>query len=162
MTEEIDHNMDESSDESGVVKALRSQIKDLERELKTRPARDDLESQIRTQLKRESDAAALLIEQGHPAGLARFMLSEIGDAELSGETVAGYLKGLGYDTKPVSSDEQEPASESQQLAEVTSLSSRVSAAASNAPADNVMDRIQNAKSPQELAAIMEEIGAVQS
>lgn len=162
MAEEIDLIMDEPSDESGVVKALRSQIRDLERELKTRPARDDLESQIRTQLKREADAAAQLIEQGHPAGLARFMLSEIGDAEITAESVAGYLKGLGYDTKPTSSEGQEPASPNQQLAEVASLASRVSSAANNAPADNVMERIQRAAGRDEVRAIMEEIGAAQS
>lgn len=161
MAEEIIHNEDESGNESPVMKGLRSQIRDLERELKARPAREEVEAELRAQLKREEAAAAQLIEQGHPAGLARFMLSEIGDAEVTPETVSGFLQGLGFDAKPVSADGA-PASQDQQLAEVTSLASRVSAAASGAPADSVMDRINAARSPEEVAAIMREIGAAQS
>lgn len=160
MTEEIDQNVDTSTDESGVLKALRLANRDLEKELKARPVREDLESEIRAQLKRESDAAALLTEQGHPSGLARFMLSEIGDAEITVETVSGFLQGLGF-PEPVSSGGQEQ-SPNQQLAEVTSLASAVTAAASNSSADSVAQRIANAKDPEELNAIMEEIGAVQS
>lgn len=162
MAEEIVHNEDESGNESPVMKGLRSQIRDLERELKARPAREEVEAELRAQLKREEAAAAQLIEQGHPAGLARFMLSEIGDAEVTPETVSGFLQGLGFDSKPVSSDGDKPASQDQQLAEVTSLASRVSAAASGAPADSVMARLQAARSPAEVNAIMEEIGAAQS
>jgi hypothetical protein len=76
--------------------------------------------------------------------------------------VGSYLKGLGYDTKPVSSDGQEAAAEHQQLAEVTDLASRVSAATSNASTDAIAERIAKAQSPAELNTIMEEIGAVQS
>lgn len=162
MTEEIDHNVDEQADESGVIKALRGRVKELEAEAKTRPVREDLEVEIRTQLKREQDAAALLIEQGHSGKLAGFMLSEIGDAEITGETVVEFLQGLGYDTQAVSSDGSEQASQAQQLAEVTSLASRVSAASSGGTADDVLQRIQNAESSEALASIMEEIGAVQS
>jgi hypothetical protein len=162
LTEEIDHNEDSSTDESGLIKALRLQLKDQEKELKARPAREDLESEIRAQLKRESDAAALLIEQGHPSGLARFMLSEIGDAEITGETVSGFLKGLGFDAEPVSSDEGEQPAPSQDLAEVASLASRVSSAASGVSIDQVSERIANADSVAEITRIMEEIGAAQS
>jgi hypothetical protein len=160
LTEEIDQNVDESTDESGVIKALRIQLKEAQKDLKSRPAREDLESEIRAQLKRESDAAALLTEQGHPSGLARFMLSEIGDAEITAEAVSGFLQGLGF-PEPVSSEGQEQ-SPNQQLAEVTSLASAVTAAASGASADSVNQRIAKAQSPAELEAIMEEIGAVQS
>jgi hypothetical protein len=160
--EEIDQNAEASADESGVIKALRIQLKEQEKELKARPAREDLESEIRTQLKRESDIAALLTKQGQPSGLAEFALSKIGDQEVTEESVAGFLKGLGYDTQPVSSDGQESAPPNQQLAEVTDLASRVSAAASNAPAGNVEDRLAKATSLADIETIMAEIGALQS
>ena len=159
--EEIDRNDDSSTEDSGVIKALRIQLKELEKDLKSRPAREDLESEIRAQLKRESDAAALLTEQGQPGGLARDLLFEIGDAEITAEAVSGYLQGRGFQVAPVSSDGQEQTPD-QHLAEVTSLASAVTAAASGASADSVSQRIAKAQSPAELEAIMEEIGAVQS
>jgi len=160
--EEIDQGAEASADESGLLKALRIQLRDQEKELKARPAREDLEVEIRTQLKRESDIAALLTKQGQPSGLAEFALSKIGDQEVTEESVAGFLKGIGFDANPVSSDGQTAASPNQQLAEVTDLASRVSAATSNAPAGNVEDRIAKATSLAEIETIMSEIGALQS
>lgn len=162
MTEEIDPSMGETNEDSGVIKALRQQIKDLKADLDARPAREDLEVQVRNQLKREQDAAALLIERGQPQGLAEFMLTKIGDAEITAEAVSTFLQGLGIDTEPVSSDEPEAVSQHQQLAETVALASRVSAAASGASADEMTARIAQAQSMQELEAIMDEIGAVQS
>lgn len=159
--EEINHDVETSGDESGVLRALRSQIRDLEKELKTRPVREDLELEIRNQQKRESSVAALLTEQGHPAGLARFALSEIGEADLTAEAVQGFLKGIGYDSNPASSEGQEPSAQSQQLAEVSSLAARVSSAASSGPA-GLSERIAGAKDLAELNAIMVEAGALQS
>ena len=159
--EEIDQGAEASTDESGVIKALRIQLKEQEKELKARPAREDLESEIRTQLKRESDIAALLTKQGQPSGLAEFALSKIGDQEVTEESVAGFLQGLGFGTGSVSADDQNAAPSNQQLAEVTDLASRVSAAASNAPAGNVEDRIAKAQSLAEIEVIMAEIGALQ-
>ena len=160
--EEIDQDAVASTDESGVIKALRIQLKEQEKELKARPAREDLESEIRTQLKRESDIAALLTKQGQPSGLAEFAILKIGDQEVTEESVAGFLQGIGLTTNPVSSDGQESESQTQQLAEVTDLASRVSAAASNAPAGNVEDRLMKAQSIAEIEVIMGEIGALQS
>ena len=160
--EEIDQNAEASADESGVIKALRIQLKEQEKELKARPAREDLESEIRTQLKRESDIAALLTKQGQPGGLAEFAILKIGDQEVTEESVAGFLQGLGFDAGSVSSDGQNAASPNQQLAEVTDLASRVSAAASNAPAGNLEDRIAKAQSLAEIETIMAEAGALQS
>lgn len=160
--EEIDPNIEGSTDESGVIKALRKQIKDVERERDSRFTREDLESEFRTQLRREADTAALLTAQGHPSGLAKYMLQEIGDAEITPETVSGFLQGLGFESKPASSEGEQPASQAQQLADVTTLASRVSAAAINTPAGDVTARIAAAQNQAEVNAIMEEIGALQS
>ena len=160
--EEIDQNAETSADESGVIKALRIQLKEQEKELKARPAREDLESEIRTQLKRESDIAALLTKQGQPSGLAEFAILKIGDQEVTEESVAGFLQGLGFDAQSVSSDGQTSAPQTSTLAEVTDLASRVSAAASNAPAGNLEDRIAKAQSLAEIETIMAEAGALQS
>jgi hypothetical protein len=155
LTEEIDQNVEVSTEDSGTLKALRAQIKNLEKELDARPAREELESQIRASLRREEDAAAQLIALGQPGGLARFALSEIGDAEVNEESVAAFLKGLGYDAKPVSEEIEQTPSPAQQLAEVTDLGRRVSTAANNAPA-GVGERIRAANSVAELEAIMAE------
>jgi len=162
LPEEIDQGAEASADESGLLKALRIQLRDQEKELKARPAREDLEVEIRTQLKRESDIAALLTKQGQPSGLAEYALSKIGDQEVTEESVAGFLKGLGFDAQPVSADGQIAAPPNQQLAEVSTLASQVSAAASNAPAGNVEDRLAKASSLAEIETIMREIGALQS
>ncbi|MNC97218.1 hypothetical protein D3C83_148080 [compost metagenome] len=66
------------------------------------------------------------------------------------------------DIEPASNDEPTEAQPHQQLAEVTDLAARVSAAASNASADSLSARIANAQSPQEVEQIMAEAGAVQS
>ena len=159
--EEIAQIMETSGDDSPVVKALRAHIKDLEKDLAARPAREQVESELRTQLKREVDAAALLTAQGQSTELAEFMLTKIGD-EVTEESVAGFLQGIGLTANSVPADGQEPASQTSTLAEVTDLASRVSAAASNVPAGNVEDRIAKAKNLAELNTIMAEIGAVQS
>jgi len=160
--EEIDQSVDVSTDDSPVMKALRSQIRDLEKALKDRPAPEEVESKLRNQLKREADAAALLTKQGQPSGLAEFMLSKIGDQEVSEQSVAGFLQGLGFDAKPASDDGQETAPATQQLAEVADLAGRVSAAASNAPVGNLEDRIAKATTRAEIDAIMAEAGLMQS
>ena len=162
MADEIYQDADETSEDSPVIKALRSQIKDLKKELGARPARDEVEAEVRTKLNRESAIAALLIERGQPAGLAEFALTKIGDAEVTAEAVSGFLQGLGVTVEPVSAEAEDQPSQSQQLADVTSLASRVSAAAQGASADSVMERMGKTQSKAEIEALMAEIGAVQS
>lgn len=158
--DEIDQNMDELGSDSGVVKALRAQIRDLERELKTRPAADTLEAEIRSKLAREDAAASLLIERGQPARLAKYMLQEI-EGDVDGSAVDSFLQGLGLDAKPASVEGSGSAEGASALAEVTSLASQVSTAAAGTPADNLFDKIAGARNQEELNALMAEAGLVQ-
>jgi hypothetical protein len=168
LAEEINQSVGEdlsgSDDgESGVMKALRKQIRDLEGELKSRPSRDSLEAELRSQLEREKAAASQLVEKGHPAGLAELMLQKIdSDADITEEVVDGFLKGLGYESQaPQSESKSEPSEQERQLAEVTQLSRQVSVAATGEQTDDVMKRIGEAKSVSELAAIAAQGGFAQ-
>jgi hypothetical protein len=154
--------VDESTTESPVLKALRRQIKDLEQELKARPAEQEVESRLRAQLKREADAAALLTGLGHSSGLAEFMLQKIGDAEITADAVSGFLQGIGLTADSASSEGEQPPSQNQQLADVTTLAGRVSAAASNTPTGDLAARIAAAQTQEQVNALMEEAGLVQS
>jgi hypothetical protein len=162
LADEIYQEANETNEDSPVIKALRAQIKDLKKDLDTRPVRDEVELEIRTQLKRESDVAAQLIAQGQPAGLAEFALTKIGDADVTAEAVSAFLQGIGVAANPVSADADPQPTQSQQLADVSTLAGKVAAASSGATAESVAERLGQTQSMAEVEAIMAEIGAVQS
>lgn len=147
--------------DSPVIKALRSQIKDLERELKARPDRDTLAAELRTQLDRDNEIIAQLKAHGHPAGILDVVKSKLGDGEVTSEGVASALTGIGYQLDGAGTVQDSGVQDNpdlSDLAKVTSLSREVSSAASGATPDSIMDKISSAQSPEELAAVMGEAG----
>jgi hypothetical protein len=102
-----------------------------------------------------------LIALNHPAGLSEFLKGKLGDAEVTRESVAEALKGIGYQVEEADApagDGTEQSAQASDLAKVSTLSSRVRSAAQGEPSDAVMQRINKADTPAELAAIMAELG----
>jgi hypothetical protein len=143
------------------MKALRKQIKDLQSQVNSAPTRESIEAEIREGLARESAISEQLIALNHPAGLSEFLKGKLGDAEVTRESVAEALKGIGYQVEEADASEGDGTEQSAQasdLAKVSTLSSRVRSAAQGEPSDAAMQRIQGAESPEKLAAIMAELG----
>lgn len=163
MTTDNHTDTTDSSDESAVIKALRSQIKDLEKDIKARPDRETVEADIRSQLERESAIAEQLVTLGHPKGMSAIVAGKLGEGEITPEGVATALTTLGYevkleDTSEKSDDSSTPDEASQALADVASLSSQVSSAAQNAPTDDTARLIAEAPDREALAQVMADKG----
>lgn len=161
----VNDTSDGSTDDSGVMKALRKQIKDLENQLKSAPSRESVEAEIRTELERESAISEQLIALGHPVGMANILKGTLGDADVTLDSVAQALQSIGYsvevpdETSKSDADESEEASN---LARVTNLSAQVQSAAQGGDLDDVLQKIGQAETPAQLAAIMAEAGLTDS
>jgi hypothetical protein len=150
-------DVDESgASESELLRNLRKQLKEKDKELAARPDREALEAEIRNRLKRESAIETELMSLGHPAGIRPVVEGKLGDAEVNRETVAEALRGIGYQIEvPEAPDGSggNPATSQSDLANVASLSAQVRSIASGGGEDTVMKQIAAAKTPQELAEI---------
>jgi hypothetical protein len=154
---------DLSIDDSPIIKALRTQIRDLEKAVKAAPSRESIEAEIRTELERTKAISEQLIALGHPVGMAAVLQGRLGDADVTADAVAEALRGIGYQVEiggaPEGNGEQ-PAAVNSQLAQVANLSAQVSTASASTPA-SFLDRINSAKDSAELNAIMAEAGELQ-
>jgi hypothetical protein len=154
-------NLDESTVDSPVIKALRRQIKDLEKAVSTAPTRESVEAEIRESLARESAISSQLVALGHPAGLSEFLKGKLGDAEVTRDSVAAALTGIGYavDVDGASSESGvEVSAQQSDLAKVANLSAQVRSAALGGTSDDLARKISQAQSQAELNALMEEAG----
>lgn len=166
---ERDQPTDESSEDSEVLNTVRKRNRELEKELKSRPTRDELEAEIRTELERENAISEQLVALGHPKGLSEFLKGRLEeDAEVSREAVALALQGIGYQVEVDGAAEQsegrEPSSQETELAGVANLSAQVRSAASGEvdPSAALAKKINAATTPQELEQAMREAGVATS
>lgn len=152
---------DESND-SPVISELRKTIRDLEKQVKSAPSRESIEAELREVLARESAIAGHLGDLGHPAGMAATVNGWLGDAEATREGVVEALRGKGYevDVASASSDSagSETGQDTTQLANVSDLSTRVGAAAQGDSRVDPIQQINEAKTPEELAAVAKRLG----
>jgi hypothetical protein len=156
-----------TEEESPVIRGLRTQIRDLEASLKSRPEREQVAAEVRSQLEREQAIAEQLIALGHPKGMLDTVASKVGEGEVNRDSVAQALTSIGYNLVPENdaandSKVEAKATDNSALAEVSTLSAQISAAAQGEPADSTMAKIAGAKSNAELAAIMAEAGATKA
>lgn len=160
---DTDDTVDQSIDDSPIIKALRSQIRDLEKAVKSAPTRESIEAELRNELVREKAITEQLIALGHPAGMWTTVNGRLGEADVTADAVAEALRGIGYQVEiggaPEGNGEQ-PAAVNSQLAQVANLSAQVSTASASTPA-SFLDRINSAKDSAELNAIMAESGELQ-
>lgn len=157
-TEAVESKDDSSSGEdSDLVKDLRKQIKELNRELKAVPSRSEIEAELIASHNRKSAIESELVALNVPKGLVDTVEEKLGDAEANAEAVAEVLTGLGFELGGSNETEAEGTSVDD-LAEVTNLSNQVSNAANKQPKDDLGEQINSADTPAELANIMREAG----
>ncbi len=148
-----------SSEESPVIKDLRKQLRDAQKELKSVPSRSEVEADIRQAVERESAIEQQLVAAGQPSGLRPLVEEKLGDADVTPEGVVEALKAIGFE---VTASDDGGTQENQQSAEnlegVANLGNQVAQAASQQGTDNLTDKINAAETPEELAQIMAEAG----
>lgn len=158
--------VDQSMDDSPVIKALRKQVKDLETQVKSAPTREAIEAEIRTELERSKAITEQLIALGHPAGMSATVNGKLGDAEVTADAVAEVLRGIGYQVGAADAPEgdggQPAAQADSDLAKVATLSAQVATAATGTTSDSLIERINSAKDSAELQAIMASAELLQS
>lgn len=164
MTEDNTTPMEEttggSGDDSGLVKGLRVQIRDLQSELKSRPDRDSLWAEFQAEQQVNTAVEAALTSFGYPAGIRDTIKAKLGDGEVTREAVGQALASIGFNVNPdaVTGQGGEADQARKDLAQVSSLSGQVQAAAGSGSGPNILDRIANATSQEELRAIAAEGG----
>ena len=165
MTQDNDDQATESQDESnseqdsGVIQSLREQIKELNRELKRQPSRSEIEAEVQEKLTRNFAIDSMLGTLGHPAGIRSVVAEQLGDADVTLESVTEALTAIGYTVEVgdgASSQEDEATANAADLADVSNLSARVRSAAKGATVESITDRIAKAKSREELQALAAE------
>jgi hypothetical protein len=160
-TEGVEPQDTGGGEDSAIIKALRKQVKDQKAELESRPDRETLIAELRNELVRDGAIEEELTFFGHPKGILDTVKGKLGDAEVTRESVAEALKGIGYQVEEADAsagDGTEQSAQASDLAKVSTLSSRVRSAAQGEPSDAAMQRINKADTPAELAAIMAELG----
>lgn len=172
MTQEASTETTEATDEANdneLIRSLRAQLKEKEKELKARPDRETLAAELRTELERDNAITAELGRLGHPAGILDAVKGRLEeDAEVSRETVAQALQGIGYQVEVEDAAEQsegkEPSSQESELAGVANLSAQVRSAASGEvdPSAALSKKINAATTQQELEQAMREAGLATS
>jgi hypothetical protein len=154
-------------DETPLIKSLRKQLKELQ---KNTPSRAQIEAEVRAEIRREQDLADTLIALGHPAAASSWVLPKLGDRPADFDNVSAILADAGYEpgqTAPASSRPTAPTQPTPaaptvdpNLRAVSSLSAQVATVVSGGP-KTAMQRIAEAQTPAELAAIAAEHGFLQ-
>ena len=158
--------------ESGLVKSMRKQIRDLE---KTVSANDPeaLEERIRTEVKRESEVAELMDKAGYPKLTATVLAKVEGD--VTAESVTAALADLGLTAQGSADDDDDtedsskpkPGSEITEVTpglvgDVANLGSDLNAATANAGKTDPLKDIGEAETMADLTAIAAAEGFLQT
>lgn len=152
--------VDQSVDDSPVMKALRKQVKDLQAQVNAAPTRESIEAEIRAGLARESAISEQLIALGHPAGMSAVLNGKLGEAEVTRESVAEALQSIGYkvEVEDAASDEgSEPVGNQSDLANVSRLSAQMQSASQPGRLDDT-SKVLATQSPEELVELMRSQG----
>jgi hypothetical protein len=163
-TDTTDVEDESSGNESEVLRSLRKQLKEKDRELSARPDRATLEAEIREGLKRDAAIEGALTTFGHPAGILDVVKAKLGDAEVSPETVAEALRSIGYQVEvpdATAGTGEEQVDQLSDLATVSTLSAQVRSAATGGATDP-LEAINRANTPEELRAAVEKAGILQT
>lgn len=150
-----------SEDGSAVIKALRAQIRDLEKDLKAAPDAESIIAEYEAGRQRTGAVEAALVSQGVPKGIAPLVQDKLGESEVTDESVAKILADLGFQAEEdqgASGQGERGTSREEALPGVTELGTQVRAAAQGGSAASIMQQINAATSRGEVAKIAEEAG----
>lgn len=146
----------ETNEENALIRDLRAQLKEAKAQLKSVDP-DAIRAQVLAEANRETTAASLMDKAGYPK-LAGLFASQV-DGELSADSAAEFLSGLGLAAeKP--SDDPEPAqagsfTPAQIAVEVERLAAAGAEAGSLGKTDVPIDElIANARTSAEITQIM--------
>lgn len=158
MTDAVDTQDAEGTDgnDSSVIKALRAREKELAarvKELEGLPSRSEVEAHIRSVVEREQAIESQLVGLGQPPAVRKLIEDSL-DGEITAEAVAEAVEAQGFQITT-----QESKGESQDLGDVTKLGNQVANAATGNEKQSLNERINNAGSAAEVAAIMAEAEA---
>jgi hypothetical protein len=159
-TEVAEGQQDESMD-SPVMKALRKQIKDLTQLVNNAPTRESIEAEIRAQLDRNSAISEQLIALGHPAGMSEVIRGQLGEGEVTLESVASALQTIGYKVEVANGPEGEDTVQdttSSDLANISNLSAQVRSAAGGDVRMDGVSKVNQASTQAELIELMRKDG----
>jgi hypothetical protein len=159
-TEVAEGQQDESMD-SPVMKALRKQIKDLTQLVNNAPTRESIEAEIRAQLDRNSAISEQLIALGHPAGMSEVIRGQLGESDVTLESVASALQTIGYKVEVANGPEGEDTVQdttSSDLANISNLSAQVRSAAGGDVRMDGVSKVNQASTQAELIELMRKDG----
>lgn len=148
-------------EESPVIKDLRKQLKDAQRELKSVPSRSEIEAEVLAAVARTSAIETELVGLNLPKGLSETVEGKLGDADVTREGVVEALTAIGFeitDSPDGGEESQQTEQNVQDLSQVANLGSQVAQAATGQNTDNLTDKINEAETPAQLAEIMREAG----
>jgi len=144
-------------DESAVIRALRSDIKDAKTAVKTaEKAAETAVEDARAQVARESKAQEIVDDLGYPK-LTSLVLEKV-EGDLTPEGVTEFLTGLGLDAESKGSDGGGEEGEAATVADVANLGKRL--ASTSRGADTFADELAQTKTPEEAAAVAAKHGMV--
>jgi hypothetical protein len=150
---------DEGADDSAVIRALRQELKDAQKQLKAQPSRADIEAEARAAVARESAIERELVSLKVPASVRLLVEEKLGDAEVSQEAVSEALVALGFQVTAVDEGGSgESGGVAAAVDAVASLGNQVQAAAQNVQTDDLGAKIAAAETPEQLAQIMRDAG----
>jgi hypothetical protein len=152
--------VDQSGDDSPVIKALRKQVADLTKLVNTAPTRESVEAEVRAGLAREAAIGSALTTLGLPAGLSEFLNGKLGESEVTLESVTSAVTSLGFQVEAAQATEDggaTPPVDNSDLANVTRLSAQVRSAATPDHTD-LATKLAGARDQGEIAALMREAG----
>lgn len=159
-TTEGTETQDESTDNE-LIRSLREQLKEKDKQLKSAPTRESVEAEIRTELERESAISEQLVALGHPKGMSAVLKGKLKeDAEVTRDSVAEALTSIGYEVEvegAATESESEKSVNQEGLAKVSELSAKVRTTASGDAPDPIA-RLNQAATQADLVALTEELG----
>lgn len=145
------------SDDNAVIKALRAQIRDLEKEVKAAPDEQSLRQAWEAEQATNAALDAELTSFGIPTGIRDSVKVQLGEEEITRENVGKALTGLGFELAEAASGSEKEDAPQGQFAQVTKVAGAVQAA-TGGPGPSDADRIANAKSREEIKQIAQEGG----
>ena len=160
-TEPVDQAGESTSGEdSDLVKDLRKQIVNLNRDLKSVPSRSEVEAEVLAAVAKKQAIESQLTALNLPTGLSETVEGKLGDAEVTLEKVTEVIVALGFpQPKEAEGGETPPTQQvANDLAAITTLGAQVATAASQQTTDTVTEKINQAQTPAEVAQIMREAG----
>ena len=159
MTDQETEKQEGQEDESGVIKALRQQVKDLQSELKNRPDSPDIDALVSERVQRRDAARDVLVSQGYSPKMTDLVLKNL-DGDVTEENVTSFLDSIGLEAQSGEPEQKKP--EPRPVSSVADLASQVaSASAKDKVGDQTLKALNEAKNQAEIDALMRQAGLAQ-